>query len=351
MATTAYFLPPEWHIQHFILLAWPDETTDWKPYLEEIRATMRAIVEAISRYEEVVVVGREPSEIIDYLGMSLSSEQMERVRTVACPINDTWARDFGAITLLPTDDGEPIFLDFQFNGWDKKFPATFDNNITKTLYEKGVLRGQLSDNNDFVLEGGSIESDGQGTIFTTSRCLLAANRNQPLTQMDIERQLIRRLCSKRVVWLHHGQILGDDTDGHIDTIVRVCPNDTLLYVKAAEDDPQYPDFCALETELKALRTLAGEPYTLLPLPMPKAIYYDGERLPATYANFLVINNAVLVPTYQQAELDQEACKIIQTAFPDRQIIPIDATVLIRQHGSIHCLTMQFPKSTNIKEKR
>jgi len=197
---------------------------------------------------------------------------------------------------------------------------------------------------DFVLEGGSIESDGKGTIMTTECCLMAPNRNQPMDKEDIEEELRFRLKAKRIIWLKHGSLIGDDTDGHIDTIVRLAPNDTLLYNKCTdENDEQYADFVALEEELKELRTLDGKPYKLIPLPQPDAIYDEGERLPATYANFLIINGAVLVPTYNQEEKDKEACEAIKKSFPDREIIAIDSRTIVRQHGSIHCRTMQVPE--------
>ena len=200
----------------------------------------------------------------------------------------------------------------------------------------------MSSHDDFVLEGGAVESDGHGTVFTTSQCLLAPNRNQPLTQYGIEVQLRRRLHAQRIVWLNHGHLIGDDTDGHIDTIVRCAPDNTLLYV--ACDDPsdeQYEDFQALENQLKSLRTAEGEPYRLLPLPMPDAIFEDGERLPATYANFLIINWGVIVPTYAQPEKDDRAVATIAQAFPGREILRLDARTIIRQHGSVHCITMQY----------
>lgn len=330
-------LPAEWEKQQFIQLTWPHADTDWAPYLEEIVHTMTEMADAITRYENLVIAAQNPSEVMMALEEKLSDEQLARVTIVECETNDTWARDHGAISLA---DG---MLDFRFNGWGDKFEATKDNLVTGKLHEAGVLKGILLDNNDFVLEGGSIESDGKGTVFTTSQCLMAPNRNQPMTQSEIETELKNRLCVDRVLWLNHGNLIGDDTDGHIDTIVRICPDDTLLYIKSwDESDEQHADFVALEEELMALRTADGKPYRLLPLPMTRACWYDGERLPATYANYLVINGAVLVPTYDQPDLDMQACEQIQLAFPDRDIIPIDAQVIIRQHGSIHCLTMHFP---------
>ena len=285
--------------------------------LDEIIATYREMAREIEKREELLVVG-EPS-------------------------NDTWARDHGFITLVD-DQGHARLLDFCFNGWGEKFPAELDNAINRRLYDEGKVKGEYVDCLDFVLEGGSIESDGKGTVFTTSCCLLAPHRNQPMTKEQIEEHLKQELHAERIVWINHGSLTGDDTDGHIDTLVRICPDDTLLYMGCDNpDDEQYAELHLMEEELKTFRTIEGKPYRLLKLPMPRPIIFEGERLPATYANFLVINGAVLCPTYGQPDLDAEAIRIIGDAFPDREIIGIDSRSIIRQHGSIHCCTMQFPR--------
>ncbi len=337
-----FFLPPEWHNQRCIELAWPDENTDWKPYLKEIRLTIAEIIKAITRFENVILAARNAEDALSYMRKALPEEGMKRLIAAECPLNDTWARDFGGITLLSKDLSKAQILDFRFNGWGGKFPSADDNRTTRILHEKGILKGQLVCNDDFILEGGSIESDGQGTVFTTSHCLLAPHRNAGPGRTAIENQLKRRLKAARIVWLNNGKVIGDDTDGHIDTMVRVCPGDTLLYIRCGNDDAHFPELSALEGELKALTTLGGKPYRLLPLPLPRPIVFNNERLPATYANFLVINGAVIVPVYGQSDLDEEACATIGNAFPGREIIPVDATIIIRQHGSIHCLAMQYP---------
>lgn len=250
--------------------------------------------------------------------------------------NDTWARDHGFIT-VEESDGTSL-LDFQFNGWGQKFAAELDNQINRQLYEQGLVEGRYESHLDFVLEGGSIESDGRGTIFTTRCCLMAPHRNQPLTQQQIDERLKQYLGAERVVWLEHGSLIGDDTDGHIDTLVRICPDNTILYTGG---DGDHPDLDAMERELQTLRTLDGQPYRLLKLPLPRPIYDDGDRLPATYANYLVVNGAVLVPTYNQPDLDQEAMRVVGLAYPDREIVGIDCRPVIRQHGSLHCCTMQY----------
>jgi agmatine/peptidylarginine deiminase len=331
------------------MLTWPHQATDWAPYLKEITETYVKMADAITRYEQLVIATPHPIQVGAMLSGRLTPEQMTRVYICFCKTNDTWARDHGPITLR-SDDGKLTMLDFRFNGWGEKFEATLDNNVTRTLHEDGAFDTEtkgtprLADNDDFVLEGGAIESDGKGTIMTTECCMMAPNRNQPMDKEDIEEELRFRLKAKRIIWLKHGSLIGDDTDGHIDTIVRLAPNDTLLYNKCTdENDEQYADFVALEEELKELRTLDGKPYKLIPLPQPDAIYDEGERLPATYANFLIINGAVLVPTYNQEEKDKEACEAIKKSFPDREIIAIDSRTIVRQHGSIHCCTMQVPE--------
>lgn len=346
-----HILPAEWYPQSGIQLTWPHNGTDWQPYLSDITKTFVEMVCAIVRFEKVLIVTPSTEIVEEALYGLIPDDLRKRVIIHECDTNDTWARDHGAITLLPdTEDyykgmqqDDAQLLDFRFNGWGEKFPAALDNQITSHLYERKALHGTRISHDDFVLEGGSIESDGKGTIFTTSQCLLAPHRNQPLDREGIEQQLIERLHTQRIVWLDHGNLLGDDTDGHIDTIVRIAPDDTLLYVKSEdENDPQHTDFLALERQLQSLATIEGKPYRLLPLPMPDAIYDEGERLPATYANFLVMNGAVLCPTYAQPHHDRAALQAIATAFPHREIIPIDARTIIRQHGSIHCLTMQYP---------
>ena len=349
---SSYYLPSEWHKQVAVQLTWPHAKTDWAPYLEDIVRMEVRMADEITKREDLIIATPEKDAVRKLLAAQLSEQQLNRVKIVEMPTDDTWARDHGAITLLPRiEDGEKtgknILLDFCFNGWGKKFPADNDKRITQNLNCSGAFEDYydyvIKDQLDFVLEGGSIESDGKGTVFTTSQCLLAPNRNQPLSKEGIEDYLKKVLCAKRIVWLEHGNLIGDDTDGHIDTIVRIAPDDTILYVKCYDEkDEQFEDFDALEAQLKCLRTKEGKPYRLLPLPMPKAMYDEDDRLPATYANFLIINGAVLVPTYNQPDLDKKAINIIRQAFPDREIIGIDAQVAVRQHGSLHCLTMQFP---------
>lgn len=336
-------LPAEWEPQSGVMLTWPHEETDWQPYLEEINETYLQMAEAIARREKLLVVTPHAEEIKEKLRERLGKTEMRNVHVVELPTNDTWARDHGFITLRNAD-GSPILLDFCFNGWGEKFDAGLDNEINRSLMKIFGCEEKYENHLDFVLEGGSIESDGCGTIFTTTSCLLAPHRNQPMTREQIDLRLHEMLRADRIIWIEHGQLAGDDTDGHIDTIVRPCARDTILYIRCDDpSDEHYTDFKEMELQLQGLRTTEGKPYKLLPLPFPDPIYHDGERLPATYANFLIINGAVLVPTYEQPENDAKALETLQMAFPDREMIPIDSTIITRQHGSIHCCTMQFPK--------
>ena len=311
-------LPAEWEPQSMVQLTWPHDKTDWAYMLDEITKTYEKMAAAIRKYEEILVVGE--------------------------PNNDTWARDHGFITLVD-DDGHARLLDFCFNGWGEKFPADLDNAINRRIYDEGLVKGDYVNCLDFVLEGGSIESDGKGTVFTTSCCLLAPHRNQPMTKAEIEARLKHDLCAERILWIDYGHLVGDDTDGHIDTLVRVAPHETLLYIGCDDEhDEQYADLKKMEEQLKTFRTVDDKPYNLVKLPMPRPIFDEaGERLPATHANFLVVNGAVLVPTYNQPDLDAEAMRLIGEAFEGREIIGIDCRSIIKQHGSLHCCTMQYPK--------
>ena len=241
------------------------------------------------------------------------------------------------------DTEGPSLLDFTFNGWGLKFASDKDNQITRRAVETGILKGRYVNRLGFVLEGGSIESDGMGTLLTTSECLLSPNRNGQLNKVEIEEYLRSAFHLERVLWLDYGYLAGDDTDSHIDTLVRLCSPDTIAYVQCRDvNDEHYEELHRMEEQLKTFRTLAGEPYKLLALPMADKIEVEGERLPATYANFLIMNDAVLYPTYNQPENDIRAKEVLQEAFPGHEIVGIDCRALIKQHGSLHCVTMQYP---------
>ncbi len=334
------FLPPEWYPQSGVQLTWPHEATDWQSSLERVTACYVAVARAIAERQQLLIVCTHPEAV----RAQLKSCHLSNITFISLPTNDTWARDHGGITLIR--EGKPVLLDFRFNGWGLKFAACHDNQITRRLYEQKAFRPEVTYHNrqDFVLEGGGIESDGQGTLLTTTTCLLSPNHNDHLSQREIEDALKAAFHLKRVLWLHHGFLEGDDTDSHIDTLARFCDENTIAYVQCRDTaDVHYEALAQMEAELKQMNTLTGKPYHLLPLPMAdKALDEAGQRLPATYANFLIINGAVLLPFYSSPK-DQQAKEVLQSAFPDREIIGIPCEPLIEQHGSLHCITMQYPK--------
>ncbi len=270
---------------------------------------------------------------------------MANVILVTVPTNDTWARDFGPISLTGTEG--VTFCDFKFNAWGLKFAADKDNLITRRLYEGGALRGDYRNCLGFVLEGGSVESDGKGTLLTTSECLLSPNRNGEMSKHEIEQYLMDRFNLDKVLWLDHGYLAGDDTDSHIDTLARLAPDDTIVYVGCDDpDDEHYESLQAMKRQLGEMVTKEGNGFNLIELPLPDAVYDEtGQRLPATYANFLILNSSVLMPSYGQPKKDMLASQILKIAFPDREIKMIDCRALIKQHGSLHCVTMQLPEDT------
>lgn len=339
------FLPAEWHEQGAVQLTWPHRATDWRRSLRAVTRCYLDIAKALCARVHIIIVSPEPTNVRLSLLDALPSKDIQRITFCKAPTNDTWARDHSFITLL-AEDG-PHLLDFKFNGWGEKFRCKFDNCICRRMAEKKILNGRYKNHLNFVLEGGSIESDGKGTILTTSRCLLAPHRNQPLTQEQIEAKLLAWLNAERILWLDHGYLAGDDTDGHIDTLARFCPDDTIAYVQCLDpNDEHFEELRLMEEQLKQFRTLEGKPYRLVPLPMAKAIHdKDGSRLPATYANFFVTNGAVLMPTYGDPATDRQAEEQLRKAFPQHDIIGIDCRILVTQHGSLHCCLMQFPVGT------
>lgn len=338
------YLPAEWAPQRGVQLTWPHAQTDWAYMLEEVQACFANIAREIARRELLLIVTPEPEQVRQQISGCVN---MDNVRFMPCDTNDTWARDHGPITLIDPD-GRPLLFDFKFNGWGLKFAADKDNLITRRTLEAGLLQGTYVNRLNFALEGGSIESDGRGTLLTTSECLLSPNRNGQMNRAEIETYLKEQFNLRQVLWLDHGYLAGDDTDSHVDTLARLCPDDTIAYVRCTDTaDEHYEALHLMEEQLKTFRTPEGKPYRLLPLPMADAIVEDGERLPATYANFLVMNGAVLYPTYNQPANDAQAAQVLQEAFPGREVVGIDCRALIRQHGSLHCVTMQYPECVGI----
>lgn len=342
-------LPAEWAPQSAVQLTWPHADTDWHDMLSEVTETYVRLAYEIASRQTLLIVAPDTAEVRSLLERRLPSDARDRIFYVECPTDDTWARDHAFLTVL-SDAGSEL-MDFRFDGWGGKFEADRDNAINRSLFDAGILRGVYVSALDFELEGGAVESDGAGTLLTTAACLLNPNRRRagdavPTPSCDeVERLLRERLGVERILWLEHGYLAGDDTDSHVDTLARFCPADTIVYVRCTDaTDEHYEELRLMEQEILAFRTAADRPYRLIPVPMPAAIFDDeGERLPATYANFLVMDRAVLMPTYAQPETDEAARRALQQAFPHHEVVGVDCRTLIRQHGSLHCATMQYPR--------
>lgn len=336
-------LPAEWEPQSGVMLTWPHRSGDWAPRLAQVEPVFTHLALEISRREKVLIATlndvhrRHVENLLQAAGVARTAVDLR-----IAPSNDTWARDHGPITVR--FNGQPRLLDFQFNGWGRKYPAELDNAVTRRLHGAGAFGRVPLDTVDLVLEGGSLDVDGQGGLLTTSRCLLAPTRNPGLDRAQLESRLQALLGIRRVLWLEHGYLAGDDTDSHIDTLARFCDAQTIAYVHCPDrEDEHYRELHKMEQELQALRRPDGAPYRLVPLPWPQPRYNEqGDRLPATYANFLIINGAVLVPTYEDPA-DSAALERLKGCFPGRDIVGIPCLPLIYQYGSLHCVTMQLPR--------
>lgn len=336
-------LPAEWEPQDAVMLTWPHKNSPWDWILDDVVELYEALATVICDYADVVIAVPEAQleEVRSRLeGMGAP---LEYIHLYACESNDTWARDHGPIT-VETSDGFKL-LDFQFNGWGNKFPHELDNQISRTLFAQNAFVNATLESQDWVLEGGSIETDGQGTLLTTSSCLLNKNRNPDLSKADIEARLMAAFGVTKINWLDYGYLAGDDTDSHIDTLARLCPNNTIVYTACDDDqDEHYAELKKMEAQLQSFTNAKGEPYRLLPLPWAGEVLGDESdaRLPSTYANFLIINEAVLVPIYG-LPMDEDALEVVAQAFSGYEIFGIPCLSLIEQGGSLHCITMQIPE--------
>jgi agmatine deiminase len=331
-------LLPEWTPLDAILLAYPSDKTDWAEDLATAETAFNDLIIALSAAAPVFVLGMQDVEVL--------AEKLppgRQVTTLDLPLNDTWARDFAPLTI--SDGNQLTLLNFIFNGWGNKFLSDKDNAINRELFDFGFFQVPMRDI-DLVLEGGSIESDGAGSLMTTTACLLNKNRNPLLSKEKIEENLKKNFGAEHILWLEHGHLEGDDTDAHIDTLARFCPDNLIIYQGCDDpEDSHYQALQAMAEAIKNFRNAKGEAYRTLALPWPQAKYdAEGQRLPATYANFLFANGFVFVPTYDDPA-DTPALALLKTALPDFQVVGVAASVFIRQHGSVHCLTMQLPRGT------
>lgn len=334
--------PAEFEPQDGVFVAWPHEGTDWAANLGLVERTYVALVTAIARFERVVVCVAD-AHVLRRARRMLEDEgtTFERIAFVAVEYDDTWLRDSGPVTLAA--DGRFRMLDFAFTGWGGKFAASRDDRLVEALFALGVFRNAERARIDFALEGGGIESDGDGTVLSTTRCL--RQRHPHLSHTELEQHLSLHLGARRVLLLEYGALEGDDTDAHIDTLARFAAPDHIVY-QACDDphDAHFGELREMARELALLRRADGSLYRISPLPWAPPIHdHDGRRLAASYANFLLVNGAVLLPAYGDADADEAAADVLQRAFPDRYVVPVPCRSLIEQNGSLHCVTMQVPR--------
>lgn len=330
----------EWETQSAIMIAWPHNNTDWAYMLDDVEKCYIDVAKAILEKENLVIVTRDRERIEGLI----KGDYQYKVLFVDLDTNDTWCRDFGPITI--EKDGNLTLCDFKFNAWGGKFNWVLDNQVSSSMNQLGLFKCEMENCQDFILEGGSIETDGKGTLLVTSQCLLTPTRNPLMTKDQVESYLKNTLGVEKVLWLDYGAFAGDDTDSHIDTLARIAPNNSIVYAGCDdENDLHYIELKKMEEQLATFTSNDNKPFVLHKLPFPNAIYdEDGERLPATYANYLVGNGVVWVPTYNQPQNDEKAIRVIQSVFKNHSVVGIDCTALIKQHGSLHCITMQFPKN-------
>ena len=331
--------PAEWEKQSAVLIAWPHKTGDFSNRLESVEQSYSVIADTITQYQPLIIVCRD--DIHQQHIQTLISNH-DHIDFIQAAVNDIWVRD--TVFLSVEQDGEISHLNFLFNGWGEKYQHQNDNSLNHKLLNAKPFKGKAHKDIDFILEGGSVESDGIGTILTTKQCLLNPNRNKGLTQQEIEQQLFEHLGAKRVFWLDQENLSGDDTDAHIDTLARFCSAGTIAYTSCDDaEDPHYKSLKYMERQLQDFRTQDDDPYHLVPLPLPKPIVdEEGQQLPANYANFLIINHAVMVPAYGDP-MDDVALQRLADCFPRHEIIPVPCRPLVHQYGSLHCMTMQFPE--------
>jgi len=333
-------MPAEWEPQAAVWLSWPHNRATWPKRFRPIPRAFAKFVAAISRFEEVRInCARDLQERARKLCVEADAD-IQRVTFYDHPTNDAWCRDHGPIFVKNKNSGEVAITDWTFNAWGGKYPRyDLDNKIPSRIARALELRCFV---NEMVLEGGSIDVNGRGLLLTSEQCLLNRNRNPHLTRDEIERNLKDFFSVRTVLWLGEG-IAGDDTDGHVDDIARFFKADGFITcVEANRRDSNHKILAANLERLKSFRTSNRGRFEIVPLPMPAPVSFRGQRVPASYANFLIINGAVLVPNFRQPRRDAEAGVVLRDCFPGREIVPIDCYDLIWGLGTLHCLSQQQP---------
>lgn len=343
LAVQGYRMPAEWEPHAATWLTFPHNPLTWPGKLEAVQQAYARMVAALARCEPVHIIVGDEAHAAQVQQWLAEADATGDIHLHPLPTNEAWIRDNGAIFVShpqpAADQPRRLALQWQFNAWGNKYPHTHDHAIPPFMAQ---VHGVPLVSGGMVLEGGSIEVNGNGVLLTTEACLLHPNRNPHLSRAQIEQRLRDMLGVELILWLGVG-IEGDDTDGHIDDLTRFVSPTTI--VTAVEDDPSDVNYAALQENLRRLQTMTdqhGKPFRIIPLPMPPAVIHEGIRLPASYANFYIANRVVLLPTYRHPPTDEQARQILQACFPERTVIGIDSTDIVWGRGSFHCLTQQVP---------
>jgi agmatine deiminase len=336
-----YRFPAEFEPHAATWLSWPHKEASWPGKINSIYEPYSRFVKAVSDHEFVHInVTDKQMEAFASEKLEAASVDLTRIRFFHHPTNDAWCRDHGPAFLVNSGAVQPkIIVDWNYNAWGNKYPPfDLDDQIPTRIadaYQIPVLYPEI------IMEGGSVEFNGRGTLITSESCLLNKNRNPGLSQSDIEEHLYAYYGVEQVLWVKEG-IVGDDTDGHIDDTVRFVNHDTVLTaVEEKKSDSNYAPLQQILNDLKSFRLMNGNKLNIIELPMPDEVLFEGQRLPASYANFYIANGLVVVPTFRSAK-DDRALRIIGEAFPGRSVVGIDSTDIIWGLGSFHCLSQQEP---------
>ena len=333
-------MPAEWELQAAVWLSWPHNRATWPGQFRGVPRAYAAFVAAIIRFEPVRINCAAALQPRAHRLCADAGADLSRVAFFDHPTDDAWCRDHGPIFIKHRRTGEVAITDWVYNAWGGKYPPyDLDNEIPPSIARALKFRRFTT---DMVLEGGSIEVNGEGLLLTSEQCLLNPNRNPRLSREQIEQNLRDFLGVEQILWLGEG-IVGDDTDGHIDDITRFFRADAMVTcVERNRRDPNHRPLAANLERLRGFRTPAGAKFEIVELPMPAPVAFRGQRVPASYANFLVVNGAVLVPTFRQPRRDAAACAILRGCFPGREVVPIDCYEIIWGLGTLHCLSQQQP---------
>lgn len=317
-------LPAEWEKQKSITVVFPTNQQDWQHSLIEIQKSYVNLINVMREFQKCIII-IDDKKILKQFFKDLTNIEIYEIQT-----DDTWIRDFGAIDYF--QDNSLQSYDFIFNAWGDKFGSSLDNIANQKLQDQSFFKEQLKSIN-FVLEGGSIDSNGEGTLLTTAKCIYNKNRNPLLSHAQINEKITTLFGLKKLIVLEHGGLEGDDTDSHVDTLARFIDTNSIAYVKCYDkEDVHFKDLDLMEKELQKTG------FRLVPLPLPKSKLFEEERLPATYINFIFINNALIMPTYND-ENDAIALEILTKEIKNRTIISVDASIFIREYGSLHCASI------------